>query len=245
MKDQQFSRWLRFLLWALLIGTGVLAAVYAYLDNPNTVFRKQQRQFEREYKDVILPLRDSQQSALSILTPDQWRREQSFYKKYQARLGRIDPRHLTEKNKIAYRYLERDIHSRLTFLKQLQQDPALYNLGGKLKAMLAQPETPLKKRVQHIGRLLADSGQYFQAAKNNLRHPIPKQTELCIEKQLLTLDFLQSEWTDSMNRANLSSQEKATLQAQTDQAVLAVKDYLAFCKSLQFEHRDSTIYRRR
>jgi len=245
MKDQQFSRWLRLALWALLIGTGLLAAVYTYLDNPNTIFRKQQRQFEREHQNSIAPLRDSQQLALNILSPKQLQMEKAFYKKHQAQLERIDPRHLTKKNKMAYRLLERDILTRLAFLTQLQRDPALYNLGGKLKAKLAQPEIPLEARLQHIGHLLADADKYFQTAKNNLHMPHPEQTDLSIEKQLLTLVFLQSELSDSIAQADLNPQERTALQSKNNQAIIAVKDYLAYCKSLQFEHRDSSIYRHR
>lgn len=239
MNDQQFSKTLRRVLLGLMIAIGIVAAFFTYLSNPNTVFKNLTRQFEQAYQDSIAPMQQSDR-ALHIIEPAQLHLEQVFYTDYLNKLEQIDQQRLTTKNHADYQLLKRDINARLTFLDQLQRDPSLYNLGGKLKATLAAPEIALSERLQLIDQQLQEAKIYFEAAKKNLTNPESEKTRLSIEKQLLTLQLLQSELPDSIASANLASAEQTALLAKVNEAKLIVKDYLAFCQSLQFEHRDST-----
>lgn len=239
MNDQQFSKTLRLVLLALMLGLGAIAAVVAFRNNPNTTLKRLQRQIERTYQDSIAPMQERGRT-LSIIEPEQLRAEQTYYSGFQNKLESIDQQRLTPKNRGIYQTLSQEVSARLAFLDQLRHDPALYNLGGKLKVTLSRPETPLPTRLEMIEAQLREAMHYFAVAKENLQSPKPEKTQLSIEKQLLTLEFLQSELPDSIALAQLDEAKKAALFDQLQHATLAVKDYLAFCKSLQFEHRDST-----
>lgn len=124
-------------------------------------------------------------------------------------------------------------------LYALRSDPAQYNIGEHLKRSLADRVRPLNERLNIIKTQMELSSDYYNAAKRNLQKPSPDRTGDALQNQMLTLEFLDSELTAALQAAALSSQEKEAFQQVLTKARMEVKDYLAFCRSLQFEHRDS------
>lgn len=124
-------------------------------------------------------------------------------------------------------------------LYALRSDPALYNIGEHWKRSLANRVRPLNERLNIIKIQMELSSDYYNAAKRNLQKPNPDRTGDALQSQLLTLDFLDTELTAALQAAALSLQEKEAFQQVLTKARMEVKDYLAFCRSLQFEHRDS------
>lgn len=124
-------------------------------------------------------------------------------------------------------------------LYALRSDPALYNIGEHWKRSLANRVRPLNERLNIIKIQMELSSDYYNAAKRNLQKPNPDRTGDALQSQLLTLDFLDTELTAALQAAALSLQEKEAFQQVLTKARIEVKDYLAFCQSLQFEHRDS------
>ncbi len=147
----------------------------------------------------------------------------------------LEPTHQQEWNKIA-----QELASRKKELEQLRSDPSLYNIGGRAKVILANAKTPLNQRLTQIDAQLAKFKSYYDIAKANLRHPDIEKTQLAIRKQLLTLQFLQTELTDSLNRSTFAEPQQQKIVQHRTQAQIAVKDYIAFCRSIIFEHNDST-----
>lgn len=121
----------------------------------------------------------------------------------------------------------------------LQSDPALYSIGEHLKRSLSDRVRPLNERLNIIKTQMELSGDYYRAAKMNLQKPNPGRTGDAMKNQLLTLGFLDTELTAALQAAQLSPQEKEAFGAVLAKARIEVKDYLAFCRSLDFEHRDS------
>ena len=124
-----------------------------------------------------------------------------------------------------------------------RRDPAAYNLGGALKQVLAENKIPLTRRLLAIEAQMKQAPAYYQAAKANLYAPLPARCRLAVEKHSLALEFLSNELSDSLSRSSLSEAEAYRFKKAAEQARMAVKDYLAFCQSLYFEHQDSLILR--
>lgn len=241
MSNPQFSKVLRRILFTLLICIGLMLIVFVYFSNPNVVFQNFQQSFTQTYDRQIAPLYDSIYH-LPIIEPKILHAEKRFYEYYLMRILDFQRQQgrLNDGNKQEQIRLQQTIQAQLEKIKQLRSDPSLYNLGGALKQTLSQDSATLEARLLRIDQQLAEADWYYVVAKDNLWKPIPEKSNLALEKQLYTLRFLQSELRDSINASSLTETERKQLANKISQAQLAVKDYLAFCRSLQFEHQDST-----
>ncbi len=126
-------------------------------------------------------------------------------------------------------------------LSAARADPSWYNLGGHLKTTLAQRDTPLPKRLATLNDQMALAQAWYAAARQNLRNPQPDNTRLAIRKHLLALELLRQELPDSIAQSSLSDAEKQRYLQAVANTQLQVKDYIAFCQSLLFEHQDSLL----
>lgn len=147
----------------------------------------------------------------------------------------LKPSHQNEWNKIS-----QELAFRKKEVEQLRHDPSLYNIGSRAKAILANTKLPLDQRFTQIDMQLAKAKVYYDIAKKNLRQPDIEKTELAIRKQMLTLQFLQTEWADSLNRTIFTEPQHQKIVQNCTQAQVAVKDYIAFCRSIIFEYKNST-----
>ncbi len=229
MNPSARSRMLRIVMLLLLACTAWLA----YDSNPNTIFRRLQRDFDQNHPTI------AEINPLAVMPTRELQTAQQFYRHFETDLQNINPDRLSNKNKATYTRLQQQVAENLSEIHALQSDPSLYNLGGALKTSLSNDTLTLEQRLSTIHSFLKESSSYFAAAKSNLQQPDPEKTVLAIQKQLLTLNFLQAELLDSLARSFLSANEKEAFMERTSKAKIAVKDYLAFCRSLLFEQRDS------
>ena len=132
-----------------------------------------------------------------------------------------------------------------TLLKQFAEwnnwrtDPSIYHLGEMLQRTLNQSDRPLEERLRLVERQLEHTPPFFKQARQNLQSPLPTRMRLAVQKQIQSLQFFSNELRDSIDRSKLPPNHKQDLHLQVTEAKLQVKDYLAFCESLWFEHLDS------
>ncbi len=122
-----------------------------------------------------------------------------------------------------------------------RSDPSWYNLGDHLKITLAQRDIPLHKRLVTLYDQMALTKDWYAAARQNLRSPQPDNARLAIHKHLLALEFLRQELPDSIAQCRLPEAEKQRYLQAIANTQLQMKDYIAFCQSLLFEHQDSLL----
>lgn len=175
--------------------------------------------------------------SLLAIGPEELARWDSFYRSCRQELSAPG---LPEEERQA---LSRAMEEAAARIQQYRHDPSTYNLGGALKQVLAAKQAPLARRLKAIKMQMEQAPRYYGYAKANIHAPIPERCRLAAEKQRLTLDFLSNELQDSLGRLERNEAEARQFQATVEKARIAVKDYLAFCESLYFEHQDSLINR--
>jgi hypothetical protein len=99
----------------------------------------------------------------------------------------------------------------------------------------------LDQRLIDINRRLEMAEPYYQAAKFNLRRPSPERSQLASQKQILGLRLLSVDLPDSIRLSSLKREQYQYLLTTSRAAHLQIKDYIAFCESIWFEHLDSTL----
>lgn len=212
-----------------------LSALFASCTSPEREIRRMEQQMLLQlpllFADEVLPV---------VFTPELMDSIGVACAAFRAQTHRISQRRLKP---VALASLDRAnefLTQYETLLQTLRTDPSYYNLGGYLKTTLAQEKTPLYWRMPVIKAQMLRSGPYYAAARRNLSRPDPGRARIAVQKHLLTMEFLEGELRDSVSAAGLDPFETEEILGQLYQTRLEVKDYLAFCRSIIFEHRDST-----
>ena len=143
---------------------------------------------------------------------------------------------------------QREVQSLLTQINQqkllavnFRRDPSQYNLGKNIEEVLKRVDEPITYRLDEINLLLKTAKEYYEAAKENIKKPLPGKCQLAVERQLSTMAILNLGLKDSIQKAPLKRVYRDSLTKNIQLAKLSVKDYLAYCESLWFTHQDSTL----
>lgn len=240
MKSSAYTPALRRVLIAVLFCTLVAAGWYGFTQHPNRIFQRTKADFQQNWQTQIAPLYDTIYH-LTMATPAAWQADAQLCNTTLQQIRQIDPTHLGQRYQTEHPAFERQLHQRLSQIQIWQTDPAHYNLGGALKATLVNTDFSMEIRLLHLEAQLREAPRYYSIAKSNLSRPDSARTKLAIDKQLLGLRFIESELADSLRLANLSNAQYAAIAAHTYQARLALKDYIAFCRSILFEMQNSAV----
>lgn len=223
-----------FLITSILILFIISILIWRSYD-PNVHFQGVMKAYNKNYKEVLG--QDSVQA--NTLHSGQISFLEGHFSRFLTQLRKIKPEKLKALHQKEWNETNKFIAQQMQYLVSLRQDPSLYDIGEVLKSILINKEITLKNRLQLIENQLQYTKQYYSNAKTNLTMPDSAKLQPAIQQQLQTLHFLQQELLDSLGKVPLSVAQHDTFLAHTTQAQLAVKDYIAFCRSILFEYQDS------
>lgn len=229
----------RFFLLGILVFVTFLAWFFVQT-NPNIGFQQFKKEVAQAHQAQITPL-SKKKYVLNISEPEMLQAESRFYQYYLMNFRPSNPSGLNKNNKADWLRLKKQMQDKLLEINQLRSDPSLYNLGGAIKTTLAHKNATSEEKWQRIERQLQEAPWYYTVAKDNLVYPDTAKTRLAIDKQLLTLRLLQTELVDSLSRSKLNEPQHQSILTLNAQAQIAVKDYLAFCRSILFESQNGVL----
>lgn len=205
--------------------------------DPNIRLQQVMKVYNKEYNDIIsedsIPLNQLHSGRIYLL--------EDHFGRYLRELRKINPEKLSALHREEWKERNKFIAQQMQNLAKLRQDPSVYNIVEPLKNTLANQEMPLQSRLQQIENQLQSAKLYYRNAKTNLTTPDSAKLQPAIQQHLQTLYFLQNELIDSLRKAHPSEIQRDTFLARTIEAKIAVKDYIAFCRSLLFEYQDEAL----
>ncbi len=200
------------------------------------------RRWAREWE--ALPRSTYPASAEGVIPPaEDVRLESRRYQELAATFNRIRPAKLEDKSRQRWEHYAADLKQVLKTRDQLLHDPAVFHLGQQLIPLLEQQNELPGDHLQRLGICLENAPAYYHTAKLLLEQPDPERTLVAIEQDLETLRQLREALPKLLENAQPDDATRQQLTQQAYQARLALKDYLAFCQSLYFEHSDTTLVR--
>ncbi len=187
--------------------------------------------------------KENQLDTLVYYTPVTLTKNLTTIETFSNRLAQIQPtdKWTTDKQAL-YQELSRYLSELETYFLAYQKDPSIYNLGGRLVQVLNQPKTNTEKKSSNCLQLLEGATQFYRTAQQCLQQAEPDRLKLAIQKQLATLQLLEGELVDSLRQWNLPSSQAQQFDKALYIANLSCKDYVAYCNSLLFEHRDAGLF---
>jgi len=115
-------------------------------------------------------------------------------------------------------------------------DPSDYNVSGTFAFILNEHYAPLDTRLRSFYSRLAAVPAYYEAAKQQIKNPVPELTALAQEQNLGGLSIFEKDLADSLAKSSLSAEEKKQLLARARTAADAIRGYAAWLKALRPEH---------
>ena len=195
--------------------------------------------FDRDWQEVLPP----GPAGIPLPTVTGVGRAWALCQATEEKIMNYEPAELAERELAAYQRLLSSLTERRQYLRQLQNDPGAYNLGAHLQSVLSTAPAPAADPWPVVDTLLHQSASFYDQAKKILQSPEYDPTLQAIAQQEQTLSWLEDELPGTLRNAPLDDARINKLEAGITKARFAVKDYLAYCRSLAFEHQDSLLNR--
>jgi hypothetical protein len=170
---------------------------------------------------------------LETIPLEQWQEESHFVEEALGTLQKLEPALIKSKNwKMVVAY-QNQLRIAQRTLKEQAKDPAIYDLKPQLQHILAQKEWTDAERSDKIAGLLTNASAYFSLAKSKLQEPDSSACIQAIERQVKCVAFLQKQLPNALR--NLPEPEKQTWRQLISGSILAIQDYIAWCRWRAFE----------
>ncbi|MFM9948881.1 MAG: hypothetical protein ACKV1O_13160 [Saprospiraceae bacterium] len=205
----------------------------------DAAFQRWEQAWEQAPKGVYPAAADE-----AIPSAEEIGKELEQYRLLAESFQQINPAVLEKSNQQRWNRYAAGLKAALESREHLAEDPAAFDIGRTLETLFQNDSGALDGRLTRIEKCLTQAPAYYETAKILLRRPDPEQTLLAIENQLQTLRLLRDYLPALLATARLEEATKERISQKAYFAKLAVKDYLAFCESLHFEHSDTTLVRR-
>ncbi|MCB0607908.1 MAG: hypothetical protein H6562_08845 [Lewinellaceae bacterium] len=153
----------------------------------------------------------------------------------------LDQARLSAKARLSYPEVARKWEEKANRFRRLRSDPTLYNLGGELQRVITDPGLSPAGKITYMKKALSNAPDFYRFARLSLSRPEYDRFPLAVQKQLLTLHFLDVELTNGLQELGAGDELVGELGQLASKARIAVKDYIGFCESQTWIYQDSLL----
>ena len=169
--------------------------------------------------------------------------KKNFYEEQSKILDEVQPADLSEEGQEQLNFSKSLVNEKLQAvsikIKQLQ-NPKFYELLPFFESNFNASQLAAPSQLSFFQRELAMVPHFFEQAKSNIQQPNLKDIQQAVLQQTKFFSFLRDEMRQLIDGLDNKEQQKK-LHLLTDDGIIAVKDFVAYCRSLQFEIRDSKL----
>jgi hypothetical protein len=155
-----------------------------------------------------------------------------FYEKYAHRVSSIRLRGVakaTTQDYLKIRNILRNVH---LYLENYQHTPQYYNCHASFRRILDSRSLSTEQQLEIVLKKLQHVPALYEAAKINLESTTYERAETAVQQQVQTYMYLDKVVIPFFQRNGSDSRE---FQNQMYYAKLAIKDYVAYCRSVGIE----------
>lgn len=146
---------------------------------------------------------------------------------------------LNDANKIDYQLIQNYLESvqwNIRELKGNEWDPSYYNVSNTFAFILNENYAPLETRLRSFASRLRNIPAYYEAAKKQIKDPVPELTSLAIDQNNGGLSVFEKDFADSLKKTGIPAAEQAAMISSAKTATKAIRDYAVWLKALKPEH---------
>jgi uncharacterized protein (DUF885 family) len=173
-------------------------------------------------------------ATLTVLDPATRQRQQAFIQEWMERLGKINARDLSPRQRTDHALLMNKLQSDLWYLntfREYEWNPALYNIASPIDYILHTEYAAKPQRLRTLLRRIANVPQYYEAARKNIVNPTREHTQLAIAQAPGVIGLL-DELAKEAEASPLAANEKGLFAQRIAAARTAVEAYAAWLGEL-------------
>ncbi|SEW53675.1 DUF885 domain-containing protein [Chitinophaga arvensicola] len=176
-----------------------------------------------------------------LIVPDSAARQSSlaFAQQHLDSLKSYDLKALSDANKIDYQLIQNYLESVQWNIKEQkgsEWDPSSYNVSNTFAFILNENYAPLETRLRAFGGRLQNIPAYYEAAKKQIKDPVPELTSLAIDQNNGGLSVFEKDFADSLKKTSIPAAEQTAMINSAKTATKAIRDYADWLKALKPEH---------
>lgn len=167
-----------------------------------------------------------------------------FCKQYFESLQNFDPEKLNVPLRFEYQKIKPFLSDYIRDFGQLElhrNDPTWYDLRRYFYPVPDLENMPAEQRFEAMSNLLKSVPPYFAAAMENLETPDSQKLQEALKQQAELYHLLNERTAEIIRSKNLTKDQALALDELLLRARLSVKDFIAFCRSKEFEHHDKAL----
>ncbi|WP_134090220.1 DUF885 domain-containing protein [Olivibacter sp. XZL3] len=181
-------------------------------------------------------------TVLTLPTPENAVKNKSFLQAQLDSLSAYPLDRLSASQQIDYHLIENRLKSMIwseDTLKSFEWDPSSYNEAGTFAQILTGRYAPLKERLRAFGKRLQGIPAYYEAAKKQIKDPVPELQALAIKQLKGGIPILSTNFADSIEKADLSAEERKAMLMASENAVKAINNFTDWLSGLRSTHPKS------
>lgn len=183
--------------------------------------------FQLDYKEQFkIP-----SNPLIIITKEKIKEDLVFCASQLEALTAFDTLQLSPDHQIAWQNTSVKLEKKIGQIQMYQTHPERYNIYTALQKVASKEEWSLTQRLEMWQKQLALSPLFYQAAKENLETIDVKNAKETWDAHIKTFMFLNENLKKQLTQSDWTSTQKKDFSIALEAAELAVKDYIAFCRS--------------
>jgi len=173
-------------------------------------------------------------ATLTVLDPATRQRQQAFIEEWMERLGKINARELSPRQRTDHALLVNKLQSDLWYLntfREYEWNPALYNIASPIDYILHTEYASKPQRLRTLLRRIANVPAYYDAARKNIVNPTREHTQLAVQQAPGVISLL-DELAKEAEASPLAANEKGLFAQRVAAAKTAVEGYAAWLGEL-------------
>ncbi|NIG57641.1 DUF885 domain-containing protein [Chitinophaga sp. Cy-1792] len=163
----------------------------------------------------------------------------AFTKRHLDSLKSYELTKLTPSNQIDFQLIENYLKSvswRINEEKSNEWDPSSFNVSNTFATILNENYAPLDTRLRSFYARLTNVPAYYEAAKAQIKNPVPELQQLAIEQNNGGAPVLDKDFADSLKKSAIPAAEQKEMVARATLAANAMRDYAKWLTALKPEH---------
>lgn len=155
-----------------------------------------------------------------------------FYETHRVELQKINLKDLSEVQRKEMQKMEKVMRNLHFFLTQCSNSPQMFDVAPLMRRIIRDSLLTDVQKMDILLHKLQRVPEYYEAAKTVVANASPPNCRVAIQQQVLTFSFLDNELSNMFKKHNIDSFDYQNLMYY---AKLSIKDYIAFCRNLEFE----------
>jgi uncharacterized protein (DUF885 family) len=168
--------------------------------------------------------------------------ELAFCKQQTAVLNKFNVQSLSDNNKIDFLLIQSQLQSVQwynTSFKSYEWNPSDYNVCGAFAEMLANNYDSIDTRLRNFYLKMQQVKAYYEAAKQNIKHPTIEHTKLAIEQNEGGLSTFSDDLKEALTKSALSENEKIKIKERANGVTTVINNYISFLKNFKHDKPQS------